>query len=541
MPGDQDESTSRACGTETPAPDRAPTHEQVADARAAVDAGGHHRVLELLDARGDEDDLVRRAEMRRLVARSLMRLGRLTDARAELEQAELELARPETHWPALSVRVGAAVVNLHLGASHDALTTAIDAMVQLAEAPEAELEQNAHHVASIRNDVGVLFLDLGVPEAAVDLLERSLLDAPAERPTVSARLSLARAHLMIATRRRGDRDPDWNLSASRCLAAVVGMNERDRSPRRLVEAAVLTASVHLLFRDVDAAGRVLVASITHCDRLDDPTTVAGHHALLARVLRESGADDVAFGWAGRAAGLVDDVFDPRGRELIHHEIAFSYRLAGDHSEAARHFEASARLARSNDRHVHALVQHLVAQAQLAVEHRRVLRDQERLVDQATLDPLTKIANRHALDLHLAELAERGDRSMVAVLFLDVDQFKNVNDHLGHGAGDAVLVRLAELVSQSLRAGDSFYRYGGDEFVVILPSVDSQSAHITAERIRASIEADASDAPDVTVSIGCSVGLSDDVTMVLAGADAAVYVAKRSGRNRVAVAAPRPGS
>lgn len=530
MSGDRDEANERASRA-----------ERSARASDVVDAGGHHEVLELVDDRHLEPDLEERAAMRRLAARAMVRLGDLPSARAELEQAELELAHPDHHWPALGARVGNALVNMHLGESHDALTTAIDAMVQLAESPTVELERHAEHVTSIRNDVGVLFLDLGVPEPAVDLLERALLDAPVDRPTASARLSLARAHMLIAIRRRAERDPDWNLSASRCLAVVVGMSARDRSPRRLVEGSVITASVHLLFRDLDSAGRVLVASLPTCEDLDDPTTVATHHAVLSRVLRESGSPEDAVGWARRAAALVDRVFDDRARQPIHHEVAIAHRLVGDHAVAAHHFEQSARLALSNDRHVHALVQHLVAQAQLAVEHRRVLRNQEELVDQATLDPLTRVANRHALDLHLALLAEADAEQMVAVLFLDVDGFKPVNDDHGHAAGDAVLVRLAELVSQTLRAGDSFYRFGGDEFVAILPGLDSQSAHITAERIRSSIESDESTAPNVTVSIGCSVGSAHDVAMVLAGADAAVYVAKRSGRNRVAIAAPRPSA
>jgi len=212
---------------------------------------------------------------------------------------------------------------------------------------------------------------------------------------------------------------------------------------------------------------------------------------------------------------------------------------GHHEQAAENYAAADEVSKSNIKHVHALVIQLVAQTQLSIEHRRLLRAQHRLADQVRVDPLTGVQNRYALDLMLAESgAQTDDISTVAVLFLDIDQFKLVNDSNDHATGDEVLRRLAVLVPNALRADDQFFRYGGDEFVAILPSITGQAAHVTAERIRVSIESDRSAATPITVSIGCSIGRSNDLSRILAGADEAMYVAKRSGRNRVAFAGPK---
>ncbi len=519
--------------------DRDETESPILRGRHALNSGDNDLVLAIVADRATEENVEIRGEMRRLAAMAMVRIGMLLEARSELEQAELDLAKPEHHWAALSVRVTAATVNLHRGSAHDALATAIDAIVQLAEAQDSVFVDEVIHIATIRTNVALLFLSLGVPEIAIDLLDQALLDVPAGMPMSAPRLNLANAHLMIARRRRADRDPDWNLSASRCLAAVVSMTEKERLPRRLIEGATLTASVHLLFREVDAAGRVLVASLEHCSEVLDPTALAQHHSLLAVVLGRSGQLDDSYEWAALATSYADSIFDRAAAAPIYRVMAKAASALGHHEQAAENYAAADEVSKSNIKHVHALVIQLVAQTQLSIEHRRLLRAQHRLADQVRVDPLTGVQNRYALDLMLAESgAQTDDISTVAVLFLDIDQFKLVNDSNDHATGDEVLRRLAVLVPNALRADDQFFRYGGDEFVAILPSITGQAAHVTAERIRVSIESDRSAATPITVSIGCSIGRSNDLSRILAGADEAMYVAKRSGRNRVAFAGPK---
>ena len=126
----------------------------------------------------------------------------------------------------------------------------------------------------------------------------------------------------------------------------------------------------------------------------------------------------------------------------------------------------------------------------------------------------------------------------SLLMLDVDDFKQINDHYGHQAGDSVLAALGAVIDTSSRGSDICCRYGGDEFAVILPATDSREAGLLAERLRVNAEHGMPDGRQVTVSIGvasCSQNTSTAQTLV-EKADAALYRAKRCGKNQVVVSA-----
>jgi diguanylate cyclase (GGDEF)-like protein/PAS domain S-box-containing protein len=156
------------------------------------------------------------------------------------------------------------------------------------------------------------------------------------------------------------------------------------------------------------------------------------------------------------------------------------------------------------------------------------------------DPLTGLFNRRRLAEELDREVTRVQRypGSGAVLALDFDGFKLVNDTLGHAAGDELVASLGAVMKQTLRASDIIARTGGDEFVVILPEASPQSALNVAEKLRASISQDGAGARDgsarVTTSIGITVFDSDDhvtATELLVEADAAMYAAKESGKDR----------
>jgi diguanylate cyclase (GGDEF)-like protein len=126
---------------------------------------------------------------------------------------------------------------------------------------------------------------------------------------------------------------------------------------------------------------------------------------------------------------------------------------------------------------------------------------------------------------------------LALVILDIDHFKQVNDTFGHAVGDAVLVRLARLMVNFRRSGDLIGRMGGEEFLIALPGLDELAAVDLCQRLRRSIETDdwAEIRPElrVTVSFGvCARTDESDVDALVERADAAMYRAKRSGRNRV---------
>ena len=166
---------------------------------------------------------------------------------------------------------------------------------------------------------------------------------------------------------------------------------------------------------------------------------------------------------------------------------------------------------------------------------------------ATTDFLTGLANRREfmarLDDELARLRRLGGSA--AVLMLDIDHFKRVNDHHGHAAGDAVLRHTAALMRASQRKIDSLGRMGGEEFALLLPGADAAAAAIYAERLRASVEATPLDIDGARVAITVSIGIASmvatdgDADAALIRADKALYAAKQGGRNRVSL--ERPGA
>lgn len=162
----------------------------------------------------------------------------------------------------------------------------------------------------------------------------------------------------------------------------------------------------------------------------------------------------------------------------------------------------------------------------------------RLQQMATTDPLTGVGNRLALaqEMERQEAERERYKRPYAVLLVDLDHFKAVNDRFGHGAGDQTLREVASVILRNLRNADRIFRYGGEEFVAILPETDLEGAVFVGERVRrgvagASFRADKKSVR-MTVSVGAAQAGAGDV---LVRADHALYAAKRAGRNRVKAA------
>ncbi len=165
-----------------------------------------------------------------------------------------------------------------------------------------------------------------------------------------------------------------------------------------------------------------------------------------------------------------------------------------------------------------------------------LRTEERMRHEALHDPLTGLANRTLLRDRLEHALARSARegTETGVLFVDLDEFKRVNDRFGHGAGDAVLAELGQRLRAAVRPADTVARLGGDEFVVVCEAVDEPTALALGRRLDAAIRRPlgvGGTEQKLTASIGIALG-RDDADSLLAVADAAVYQAKAAGRGRV---------
>lgn len=155
---------------------------------------------------------------------------------------------------------------------------------------------------------------------------------------------------------------------------------------------------------------------------------------------------------------------------------------------------------------------------------------------ATTDPLTGIANRNKLNIILEKSMHLSLRYKLplSVIFFDIDNFKQINDEHGHDAGDTVLTTIAKLITHHTRSSDTFARWGGEEFIIVLPETEHDTAHILADKFR-KIIAEYKFLPNVTVT--CSFGVTqlhanDDESSLLKRVDNALYSAKEHGRNKV---------
>ena len=168
---------------------------------------------------------------------------------------------------------------------------------------------------------------------------------------------------------------------------------------------------------------------------------------------------------------------------------------------------------------------------------------EGLRDQVNRDPLTGLFNRRYLEVTLTQEVSRArsEGSQVGILMLDVDHFKRVNDTYGHPAGDAVLQALAKLLGKCVRAEDVICRYGGEEFVVVMPGARLTVVQERAETIRQGFQQACVVHQGVEIAVTLSIGAArfpangETGEAVLACADQALYQAKQTGRNRVVIA------
>jgi len=161
---------------------------------------------------------------------------------------------------------------------------------------------------------------------------------------------------------------------------------------------------------------------------------------------------------------------------------------------------------------------------------------------ALKDPLTGVSNRASMGAHLTHHISLAQRQLtpLSLLMIDIDHFKRINDGFGHLVGDVVLTQVAGRIVNCTRTSDGVFRYGGEEFVVVLPSTEMSGAELLAERVRCGIENLLIDSVPPQVKVTASIGVAhllpgETETELLQRADDSLLLAKRSGRNRVLVA------
>jgi diguanylate cyclase (GGDEF)-like protein len=183
----------------------------------------------------------------------------------------------------------------------------------------------------------------------------------------------------------------------------------------------------------------------------------------------------------------------------------------------------------------------LANEQLRIEMDERKRHEEKLEYFAIHDVLTGLLNRRSLEEMLNRTISRAGRGVASsLLYMDLDNFKEVNDTVGHAAGDEVLNTLSDLLKAELRTEDIIFRVGGDEFAVLLEGMDSRESLPTAERLRVAVETHPFEPEGRVFRLSLSIGLIEiggtlATGVLLSQADAAMYRAKAQGKNRVVMA------
>lgn len=220
-------------------------------------------------------------------------------------------------------------------------------------------------------------------------------------------------------------------------------------------------------------------------------------------------------------------FDNKGRHMVTYRLVSNLQPLGEIALLRRR-----RFTQEEQTFIEKILVTLLAPLTNAIAYQQA-------IETALHDPLTGVYNRLSMETHFEREIEvaRRNQSPLSLISLDIDFFKKVNDTYGHSAGDCVLKHLTNAVNNCIRGSDMFFRYGGEEFSILLGNTDEEGALLLAERIRQHV----ADSPcrikgekiSITVSVGVSTYRQSDTQQSLAErADQALYAAKTNGRDRV---------
>ena len=350
-----------------------------------------------------------------------------------------------------------------------------------------------------------------------------------------------------------------SLGASQALAfALAAVLERDamrqlqrslriayRATRHLrpglsVEAIadrIVKASVHALGASrvslalIDTSGRLTLAAMHGLPQWLRREPISREHGVIGRVLKQRRPIVSTNGGAERTRAALDRY---RTASFLVTPILAGSEAIGVLCATDKHDYSAF------DDHDCAMLRVLAAGAAGPLIAARTAAERDRVVEAAAIDPLTKLFNRQHADLRMQQELERTKRenTTAALLIADVDDFKRINDTAGHQGGDRVLTCVGDIIRSAVRAIDVSARYGGDEFIVLMPNSDMESAHTCAKRIKALAEQHCgcnTAGRQATISIGIAISAAgDDAGALFERADKALYVAKAGGKNQIAI-------
>ncbi len=430
------------------------------------------------------------------------------------------------------------------GHGENALADAATAFVILTDTPVPTDAEEARGLSRALNGLVLVLLKLGVHELADDVSQHAIAVAKTYGTQMERLVhQLNRIRLQLSWALRLERGGRLAAAATRFVGAaqtartagVLWSDALGRGPAAgraaSADCSIIRSAYALARPSVDHLSVLdAVAETAHFTEDRIVLAIATARCLMAAHRRTAAAEALR----PLRDELCADPAEPGLAISLHRELA---RIDGGSERA----DALSRYSAALEEELWALRESRLTALRSHSEHHRLAREHGAVAAQALQDPLTGLPNRRALDLRLREVANSGVGQPCAVALIDLDRFKAVNDAHSHAAGDAVLRAVASCLRTALRAQDLVVRYGGDEFVVVMPTTTlpvAQAALTRATRAVAALPVDVG--AGVTMSVGVvRVQLGGEPAAALAAADAAMYRAKRAGGNCVVGALPGP--
>ena len=478
------------------------------------------------------------------LARSLAQQGAsdTTQAAADARSSVQHLLEAGDQHSATFATACAAGMTQRAGDTSRALDFAVDALVLLRE--EQTMDESLVRAA---NAMAVLFAQISAFDLAIESSRKAFLGAPADTDEKTlAAITYTLGYCAVEAIRSGSVSEDTQIALENDIDAVVEQLNSDavQPQERAVLGTGMAAEQVLISvdtRDLGDSQSVLseVLELLEIGTAEYEETAprlrAWHQLVTASVLSRLREPRRAKELLDEAIPVLIATSDEHRIVRALHERADARVLSGDLVGALEDARDVARLCREWQQHQGERLGSQVAQrAELEWGRLQLRRRTDELAKQASEDPITGLATRRWLEKEMDLLGRRDGRGTVVIL--DLDHFKRVNDVHGHQIGDAVLQEIGKLLGNVVTSSTMAARFGGEEFVILLPDADIVVGEDLAQWVRHVVGSfpwhDIAPGLSVTISAGVAEGLLSDVREVLRLADMAMYEAKRAGRDRV---------
>ena len=406
--------------------------------------------------------------------------------------------------------------------------------------------------ATALNGIGSLYMQLGEWQKALPYLDDSLnIAETTNNLSLQAKVS---EHLCSCLCQLKDYE-----NALSCGLRSVRLCQECGDLKAEAEVLYAVGEVYLLMEDQNQAMIHFQRSLAISEAIDLKIQPIRALRSISQLYFRKGSADRAQELLHEALRRAEALDIKREQYACHQMLASAYKEMGNYEKALVHYEkfhAIKEILFNEEADLRLKTLETTFQAQKArkeaeiyqlknvalqqeIEQRK--QTQAELERMARIDPLTNIYNRRYF-FHLAEAEFKRSlryKHLLSLIMIDVDYFKHINDNFGHLIGDQVLVEIARRIQETVREVDICCRFGGEEFLVLLPETNAVSARLVAERIRQRIAGSMFNTNNGKVPVSISLGIADSVDVekldtVISHADAALYEAKRLGRNQVVI-------